>query len=79
MHFFSTFVFHHHASILIANSPKLSRQDISVGIASGYGQKGQGLILGRGKRFFSSSQCPDQLCGLSSLLSSGHWGLVPCG
>jgi hypothetical protein len=69
MHFFITFVFHHHPSILIAYSPKLLRHDSSVGIASGYGLDSQGLIQGRGKRFFTFSQCPYWLCGPSSLLS----------
>jgi hypothetical protein len=33
-------------------------RDSSVGIAMGYGMEGRGLITGRGRRFFPSSQRP---------------------
>jgi hypothetical protein len=34
--------------------------DISVGIATGYGPDGRGLIPDRGKRFFSTPQRPNR-------------------
>ena len=36
----------------------------------------QGSIPRRGKRFFSSPKCLDQLWGQFSLLFGGYWGLV---
>jgi hypothetical protein len=50
-------------------------QDSSVGIATDYGVDGQGLIHGRGKKYFSSSQLPDRLWNTSTLLLKGHRGL----
>jgi hypothetical protein len=38
---------------------------------------GWGLIPRRGKRFFSSPQCPDWLWGPPSLLYNGYQGLFP--
>jgi hypothetical protein len=35
--------------------------DSSVGIKTSHGLDGWGLIPSRGKRYFSSPQCPDQL------------------
>jgi hypothetical protein len=49
--------------------------DNSVGIGMCYGLDGQGSILGRGKRFFSTPQCPDRLWTPPSLLSNGYHGL----
>jgi hypothetical protein len=39
----------------------LKSRDSSVGIATGYGMDDQGSIPGKGKRFFSSPQCPHRL------------------
>jgi hypothetical protein len=52
------------------------RRDSSVGIATGYGQEGRGLIPGSGKNL-SSLQRPDRPCGPPSLLSSGFEGVSP--
>jgi hypothetical protein len=38
-----------------------------------------GSIPGRGKRFFSSPQSPEQLCSPPNLLSLGHLALHPQG
>jgi hypothetical protein len=54
-------------------------RDSSVGIAMGYGVDAQVSITGRGKRFFSTPQRPDQLWGPDSLLSNGYLGLFPQG
>jgi hypothetical protein len=43
------------------------------------GQMAQGLIHGRGKRFFSSLKCPEQLWDPPSLLFSGYWVSLPGG
>jgi hypothetical protein len=53
-------------------------QDSSVSIVAGYGLDDWGFIPAKGKRF-SVLQCPDQLWGSLSLLSSGYRGLVPWG
>jgi hypothetical protein len=37
----------------------LERQDSLVGTAKGYRLDGQGLMPGRGRKFFSSPLCPD--------------------
>jgi hypothetical protein len=47
----------------------------SDGIATGYRLDCLGSIPGRGKRFFSSPRCPDQLWGPPSLLFSGYLGV----
>jgi hypothetical protein len=47
-----------------------TNQDISVGIAMGYGLESRGSISGRVKRFVSSSQRPDRLWNPPSLLSN---------
>jgi hypothetical protein len=57
-------------------------RDSSVGIATrlGAGPLGfQGSIPGGGWEFFSSSQRPERLWGLLSLLSNGYQGLFPWG
>jgi hypothetical protein len=56
-------------------------RDSSICIATGYGLDGQGWIPGRGRKSFSSPQCPDRLCDPPSLLPNGYQGLFPrkCG
>jgi hypothetical protein len=49
--------------------------DSSVGIATGYGQDGSGLIPGTA-RFFSP-QHPDRLWGPLTLLPNAYLGLLP--
>jgi hypothetical protein len=44
----------------------------SVSISTGYGMDSLGSIPGRGNRFFSTPQHPDQLWDPSSLLSNGY-------
>jgi hypothetical protein len=57
-----------------------SREAVSlVGIATGCGLDSQDLIPDRGKRFFSTPKCPDQLWGPPSLLISGYQELFPGG
>jgi hypothetical protein len=51
----------------------------SVSIAMGYWLDGRGLIIGRGKRFFSTPQRPDRLWSPPSLLSNGYWWWFPPG
>jgi hypothetical protein len=51
----------------------------SVGIATGYGLDGRGLIPGRGKRFFSIPQRSDCLWAPDSLLYNSYRVLVPRG
>jgi hypothetical protein len=43
-----------------------------LGIEMSYELDGQGLIPGRGKRFFSTTQRPDWLWGSPNLLSNGY-------
>jgi hypothetical protein len=40
---------------------KLSRNESSVGISTGYGLDCGSSIPGRGKSFFAAPQCPDRL------------------
>jgi hypothetical protein len=47
-------------------------RDSSVSIVTGYGLDGQHSIPGRGKRFFSSTQCPDRLWVQPNLLSNRY-------
>jgi hypothetical protein len=60
----------------------LTDSNSTVGIATGYGLDGSSSVLGRGKRFISTSQRPDRLWGPPSLLgeesfpgvkASGAW------
>jgi hypothetical protein len=48
-----------------------------LGIATSYELHGRSSILHRGKRFFSTPQCPDRLCGPSTVLSNGYRELLP--
>jgi hypothetical protein len=50
-------------------------QGSSAVIMTGYRLDGRGSIPSRDKRYFFSPQCPDQLWGPPTLLSSGYWGL----
>jgi hypothetical protein len=50
-------------------------RDTLVGIATGNDLGGRGLITGRGKRCFSSSQRSDRLWGTRNFLSNGYRGL----
>jgi hypothetical protein len=54
-------------------------QDSSVAIATGYNLEVQGSMPGKGKKFFSTLQHPDRLCGPLTFLSKGYWGLFPKG
>jgi hypothetical protein len=47
-------------------------RDSSVGVAKDYGLDDRGSILGRGKRFFSTSQLPDRLWGPPYHLYNGY-------
>jgi hypothetical protein len=58
-------------TIIMAEMDQKNGYTSSVGIATGYGR---GSISSWGKKLFSSPQCPDRLCGLTSLLSSGYRG-----
>jgi hypothetical protein len=53
--------------------------DSSIGIGIGYGLDDRGLILGRGKIFFSSPQCPEWRWDPPSLLSNEYQRLFPRG
>jgi hypothetical protein len=57
----------------------LSIRDSSVGVGTGYGLDCQGLIPGKGKRFFSTPQSSDRLRGPPSLLYNGYRRLFPQG
>jgi hypothetical protein len=46
---------------------------------TGYGPDSWDSISNRDKRFFSSPQHLDHLCGPSNLLHNGYWGLFPGG
>jgi hypothetical protein len=48
-------------------------RNISVVMEMDYGPGGQCSISGKGNKFFSTAQCPEQLCGLPPLLSHGHF------
>jgi hypothetical protein len=52
-------------------------RDSSVIIGTDYGMDGQGLIPGKGTRFFSSAKRPDRLWGPPSLLYNGYLELFP--
>jgi hypothetical protein len=47
--------------------------------SDGYGLDGQGSIPGRGRRFFSSPQCPDWLCDPPASYLMGTRGSFPGG
>jgi hypothetical protein len=55
----------------------LSSWDISVGIATDYGLDGWGLIPGRGKKLFSTPQCPDRFWDPPRLLPNMYRGQFP--
>ena len=58
------------------------RWDGVVSIATGLwaGQpKNYGLIPGRGKRYLSSTKCPDRIWGPASLLLNGYREYFPTG
>jgi hypothetical protein len=57
----------------------IGSRDNSVGVATGYGLDGRGLILGTGKKFFSSPQHPGRKWGLLSLLFNECRGPFPGG
>jgi hypothetical protein len=50
-------------------------RDSAVGIATRYGLDDRSSSPGGGWEFFSSTPCPDWLCGPPSLLSNGYQGL----
>jgi hypothetical protein len=56
-------------------SKNLMRWDSLVGIATGYGLDGPGLI--HGSAVLSSLQSPAQIWGPHNLLSNGYQGLFP--
>jgi hypothetical protein len=56
---------------------KFSASLIEVGAVRGYSLDGWGLILSRGKRFFSILQLPDWLWGPPNLLSNDYQGHFP--
>jgi hypothetical protein len=65
--------------VLVCHNSKYMDCDTSVGIVTGYGLDGCGLIAGRGKRFSSAPQHPDRLWGPPSLLSNWVQGAFPRG
>jgi hypothetical protein len=60
---------------------KIVSRDCAVGIATGYGldDKGVGVRVPVGARFFSSPRRPDRLWGLPNLLSNGYREPFPRG
>jgi hypothetical protein len=56
-------------------------RDSVVGIATGYGldDRGVGVRVPVGSRFFSSPCRPDRLWDPPNLLSNGYWGSFPGG